>query len=182
MAEGHIKLYRQLLDSALWLGRRFTPGQAWVDLLLRANYRDSAVRRGGRVIPVERGQLFTSQMALAHRWMWDRQTVARFLSSLKRHGTLDIRAHKQTSTGYTIITILNYDQYQGSDNSSAPSIAPSSAPSNPASVPHFQEVKQYKDSSVVMPDPAPTTDPAFIAREARKLKERFAVAAARARP
>jgi hypothetical protein len=113
VSPGWICLHRSLAEHQLWLVGRFTPGQAWVDLLMRANYQDGRVLRGGRWIPVARGQVFTSQKALAARWRWDRKTVRSFLDALKVDAMLAIETSKETDTGYTLLTILNFERFQG---------------------------------------------------------------------
>ena len=40
MAEGWIKLHRSIQDSWLWKKYPFSEGQAWIDLLMLANYED----------------------------------------------------------------------------------------------------------------------------------------------
>lgn len=113
MSPGWICLHRSLAEHQLWLMGRFTPGQAWVDLLMCANYQDGRVLRGDRWIPVARGQVFTSQKALAARWRWDRKTVRSFLDALKSDEMLSIETSKETDTGYTLLTILNFERFQG---------------------------------------------------------------------
>jgi hypothetical protein len=137
---GWIRLHRCLADHPLWLRSRFTPGQAWVDLLLLASYADHVALQGNRPMPVRRGQVLTSQSKLAKRWGWDRETVRRFFRSLESLCMCHIETSKATDTGYTLVTLVNYDTYQ-SDPEGDPlpdpaSDAPSVAPSDPASMPH----------------------------------------------
>jgi DNA replication protein DnaD len=113
MMGGYLRLYRSLLHHELWTGERFTRGHAWVDLLLLANYRDGTVIRGNRSITVKRGQVFTAQTELARRWRWHRETVSEFLGLLHSQGMIAICTSKSTDTGYTLISIRNYDRYQG---------------------------------------------------------------------
>ena len=110
---GWVRIYRRLVDHPLWLGHRFSPGQAWIDLILMANFLDSKALQGHRWIPVKRGQVLTSQVALSSRWQWNRKTVVRFLRVLKRDIMVDIETSKETDTGYTLITIRNYEHFQG---------------------------------------------------------------------
>ena len=73
MSEGWIKLYRQIRDHAYWLERRrFSRAEAWIDLLMSASHKDHDVTIGGRIINLKRGQVLTSQVALAQRWGWKR--------------------------------------------------------------------------------------------------------------
>jgi len=103
-----VKLSRKLLSSDCWIGESFSRGQAWVDLLLWANWKDNYVPIEGVPILIKRGQHLTSQTKLAARWKWSRAKVQRFLNGLK---TMQ-RIEQQTSTQYTLITICNYDKYQ----------------------------------------------------------------------
>jgi len=108
--DGYIKLYRQLLDNPLWKEKPFTKGQAWVDLLLKANYKDKTVEIKGKIITIKRGQLLRSADSLARDWGWSRGKVIRFLKELDdtANGTAD-------GTPYgTLITIENYETFQGS--------------------------------------------------------------------
>jgi hypothetical protein len=113
MNGGWVMVHRRLLDHSIWSGERFTRGQAWVDLILRAAHDDHVVLQGNRTLPVARGQVLTSQVKLADRWRWDRETVGRFLRVLKLHGMVAIETSKATDTGYTLITLLNYNVFQG---------------------------------------------------------------------
>ena len=112
MSTGWIKLHRQLFDHWLWNSERFSKGQAWVDLILRASHADHEVPMGNQLIPVKRGQVLTSQTRLAANWLWTRKSVNAFLTLLKRDNQVDIRTSKGTETGYTLITINNYEKFQ----------------------------------------------------------------------
>jgi len=130
-------------EHPLWLGERFTRGQAWVDLLLAAAHAEHTVIIGGRLITIHRGEVLTSQVRLAQRWQWDRETVRHFLVQLGALGMTTIETSKSTDTGFTRVTLLNFEAYQG--NGTPPpgiesrietSIDP---PSDPASMPHSEE-------------------------------------------
>jgi hypothetical protein len=111
---GWIKLWRQLAEHELWLRERFTRGQAWCDLLMSANHTEHQLVRGGRPITVRRGQVYGSQVALARRWRWTRETVGLFLKDLNKAGMIsDIIAVRGADIGYTLLTISNYERYQG---------------------------------------------------------------------
>jgi len=107
---GYIKLYRKVEDSAVWSEpEAFDFRSAWVDLLLRANHRKRRALFRGRTIVIERGQVWTSEKKLADRWRWHRKRVRRFLRVLELEQALE-----QVSGQHgTIITICNYETYQG---------------------------------------------------------------------
>ena len=108
MAEGWIKLNRGLLDNELWVSEPFSRGQAWVDLLLLANHKESYfIKRGVKII-VKRGQIGRSVKALSGRWSWSMGKVNRFLNLLENENQIGISKTNIT----TILTVIKYDSYQ----------------------------------------------------------------------
>ncbi len=118
MESGWIKLHRRIRDNLLWpKSRRFTPLEAWLDLLLRANHSPTKDLHGtSTLISVERGQVMTSQIELAGHWKWNRKTVKAFLSTLHNDEMVDIETNRGADIGYTLITIRNYSKYQDGKN------------------------------------------------------------------
>lgn len=107
-ANGYILLHRSLMDHWLWQDEVFTKGQAWVDLLLMANYKPGQTTFNGQVCQVGRGERVTSYSVLAGRWHWSKSSVKRFLEKLEAEGMITITvSHRQT-----IIKIIHYDDYQ----------------------------------------------------------------------
>lgn len=102
------KVYRSLLDDPLWLSEPFTYGQAWVDLIGRANFADKDNFYRGRYQQIKRGQIATSQQELADRWKWSRHKVNTFLRNIECAGMVTT---KSTTFG-TTITIEKYALYQ----------------------------------------------------------------------
>jgi len=120
MSPGWIRLYRSLLEHPMWTSDRFTKGQAWVDLVLSAAFEDHEVFIVHGPAWVKRGHVLTTQVTLAKRWKWNRETVRLFLRELERHFMAAIETSNASATGYTLITILNYEKFQGDpDNASA---------------------------------------------------------------
>lgn len=107
--QGWIKLHRILAESDLWLSDKFSRGQAWVDLLLLANHRPGSVRVRGIRISLQRGDVGLSEVALSKRWRWSRGRVHRFLDELET----DERISTKRDNKISVITILNYCDYQG---------------------------------------------------------------------
>jgi DNA replication protein DnaD len=83
-----------------------------MDLLLEANHKPVRVNVGSELIAVNRGQVLTSQVKLAQRWKWHRETVVKRLGLFKTSEMIDFKTSNRTSTGYTLITIRNYGKYQ----------------------------------------------------------------------
>ena len=67
MRTGTFSLHRSLLDHSLWGGEAFTRGQAWVDLIGHAAWKDGFIRVRGQRIDLERGELAWSERELAKR-------------------------------------------------------------------------------------------------------------------
>ena len=111
---GYIKLHRQITENELYFSQRFTRMQAWIDLLLLANYKPSTVFIRGIEIRLKPGQLCYSQETLAKRWRWNRKTVSTFLSMLSQRKMLDTKMNNITS----VISIRNWNWYQESGQQS----------------------------------------------------------------
>lgn len=107
---GWIKLHRSIQDNPLWLSEKFTRAQAWVDLLMLASFKDNFVRIAGRRIDLRPGQLCWSKLNLGKRWQWSRGKVSRFITELES----DHRIEHQNYGVTTVITIINWEQYQTS--------------------------------------------------------------------
>lgn len=110
--ETYIKLYRSIINHEIWTGDPFSKGQAWVDLLLMANWGTTTKLYKGQVQKIERGQVQTSLDYLAKRWSWSRNKVVRFLDVL---GELGMVTKNGTANG-TTLTLENYDAFQDSQN------------------------------------------------------------------
>ena len=117
---GWIKLHRRLLDADVWRETPFSPGAAWVDLLLLAEHRDREVEVDGVPVPLRRGQLVTSLRQLGARWGWSYERVRRFLAQLeaRRDVKRDCLRDSKSDPGGTVLTVCKYDRYQGTDNNS----------------------------------------------------------------
>ena len=113
---GWIKIDRQLKDHWIWTGEKFTRGQAWVDLLMLANWEDATMVFNGQITHVERGQLMTTIGFLAKRWMWSENKVRRYLADLRAEGMVRTngrpngRANGRANG--TLITIEKYAFFQ----------------------------------------------------------------------
>lgn len=101
------------LLEALWAEpRAFSPYEAMLDLVNLATRRPTAVRLGRARILLERGELVTSEPALADRWRWSRKAVRTFLAKRRQEGELlgtNLASRKQGSG--TKLTLVNYETY-----------------------------------------------------------------------
>ena len=107
MLQGWIPVYRQIQENWMWKEKPFSKGQAWIDLIMLANYEDKKMPYKGEVITCERGTVNLSISFLADRWGWSRKKTKNFLNLLESDGMVTTKA----TTHRTVITIENYAIY-----------------------------------------------------------------------
>lgn len=105
--QGWISIYRQIQEHWLWKDKPFSKGQAWIDLLMLANYEEKKMPYKGEIITCERGTVNLSISVLADRWGWSRKKTRQFLDLLETDGMVSVKA----TTHRTTITIENYGLY-----------------------------------------------------------------------
>jgi len=104
--KGFIQLHREVQDNWVWDCER-SNGQAWVDLLLWAAWKDTTKVINNRLFKLDRGQLVASVSYLKSHWRWSDGRVRNFLKRLKNYEMIEIDSSKFIS----VITICNYDRY-----------------------------------------------------------------------
>ncbi|PJI07055.1 MULTISPECIES: hypothetical protein [Clostridium] len=107
-SKGWISIYRKIEDSWLWQERPFSKGQAWIDLLLSANYQEKKTLFDSNLIQVKRGELITSMRKLCTKWGWSNSKVKRFLELLSCDEMIIYKSDSKKTT----ISIVNYSTYQ----------------------------------------------------------------------
>ena len=107
---GWIKLHRGIADHWLW-DCEFSYAQAWIDLLLKACHKPNKLMIKGQLVELKRGQQARSEVTLSKEWKWSRGKVRRFINQCENDGMIECKATRLTS----IITICNYDSFQGVD-------------------------------------------------------------------
>jgi uncharacterized phage protein (TIGR02220 family) len=108
MTKGWVKIHRAIKDDWIWQDKPFSRGQAWIDLILMANYNENKSFIDGKLINVERGQLITSTRKLSEKWSWSRTKIIYFLTLLESDKKIIVKS----DTKKTAITIINYGLYQ----------------------------------------------------------------------
>ena len=105
----YIKLYRKVMDNAIFLELPYDRWHAFEFLLLKARRFPTVTILKGKPIKLEVGQLICGEEKLAVKWGWSRGKVKRYLDMLENLGMI-----KKNGTPYgTLITIENYTKYQG---------------------------------------------------------------------
>jgi hypothetical protein len=105
MSNSH-PIHRRLQDHWIWTKEKFSMGQAWIDLILFASYKNRKVLWAGEVFEIKAGQLIWSKRSLCKRWKWSRPKLERFLKVLENDEMLIQQAIPQT----TLITLCNYSK------------------------------------------------------------------------
>ena len=112
MAEGWIKLHRKIWEHEFFQEKRkFSKFEAWIDLILQANYFDNKFLLGNEVVLVARGSFVTSIRKLSKRWSWSNSKVKAFLSLLESQQMVV----QKSDTKKTVLTIENYELYQSDE-------------------------------------------------------------------
>ena len=104
-----IKLNRGISDHWLWETKPFSPGQAWIDLLLMAEWKTGPRAWKGGFVIQHRGEVLTTVKGLADRWGWSEKKVRKFIGVLETDGMLT----KKGQAKGTLLTIENYTKFQG---------------------------------------------------------------------
>ena len=110
--QGYVRWWRGFRDDPLWKQKRkFSNFEAQHDLYVEARGVDSpGFQFRYKIVDLERGQLVTSQRILAKRWRWSRGSVENFLKNLERRRTIITKSFPLGRSGYTIITLVNYNE------------------------------------------------------------------------
>lgn len=110
MNTGWVKLYRKLLENSIITEPHSL--QVFMYCLLRANHTTRKILMGGKELILQPGQFVTgrneaSSVLKLKGKMWDRKTIL-----LEKLGILTRKVTNQ----FTIITIVNWNSYQGTNN------------------------------------------------------------------
>ena len=93
-----------------------------MDLIGQAAYKDHQFLYDGKIIPIHRGEVISSERVLMERWQWkSRGKIRRFLGVLEKSNRIEKKTSLsrtcpktdiQTDHPVTVITICNYERYQ----------------------------------------------------------------------
>ena len=109
MANGYVKIHRELMYDSIWTSEKFTRGMAWVHLIMLANAKPGHVRKRGARIDLARGSVGYSIKELSRHFDWSESKTRRFIKELESDGKITV---KTTSVSCTI-TLVNFDYWQG---------------------------------------------------------------------
>ena len=102
----YLSIRRSLFDHWLWDKKPFGKGQAWIDLIRRANIKYKKFPVNGEMVHLKRGDILTSVVKLSKSWGWSETTTRRFLYTLRNDKMIVLKAENR----FTIITLINYKE------------------------------------------------------------------------
>lgn len=112
----YIKLHRDILDSYSFANAKHL--KIWVWLLLKANYKNAYfninIGKGETTVLVKRGQLIFGRFKAEEELCMDGTFIYRTIQKFKELGQITIKVNSH----YSLITICNYESYQGKENES----------------------------------------------------------------
>ena len=108
MGKGYVLINRRIEDHWLWQDKPFSKGQAWIDLIMMANFKDGEMLTKGRLFKIKRGQVLRTIGFLANRWGWSAKKVRAFLDQVRGQTMVTLEGTPQG----TLITIENYGFWQ----------------------------------------------------------------------
>ena len=107
--QGFIYLHRKLKSH--WIFQESDYLKTWIHLLFDAAYEDGSMLVGKQIVQLKRGQLVFGRKAYGAKIGLSEGRLRRFLNLLKDEGMID----QQTTNKFSIISIINYDDYQTHD-------------------------------------------------------------------
>lgn len=107
---GYVKVYRQIMDSAVWTNSDTL--KVWMWCLLRAKYEPQSWEVQGESVKIDRGQFVTGSLSAADQLRMPKSSIWRHLRKLEEWGNIVIKPGRK----YSVITICNYETYQGLEN------------------------------------------------------------------
>lgn len=147
MDHGYIKLHRKFFLNILWKEpREYSRAEAWLDLIQSARIDSTQEIFNGREIEVRKGELVASRRYLEKRWGWGSTKVNNFLDFLRKNQMITT---KKTSH-QTIITLCNYDTYNGAQAAKRTSDKPATNQQQTSDKPKNNKGK--KDNNTIPPN------------------------------
>ena len=104
--DGWLKLYRSILDSAVFQDADIL--KVWIWLLCNVAFEHHDTVCYGKVIHLKPGQIATGRKKIAQCTDLNENKVYRALTALKSLGNIEIKSTNK----YSIITVVNWDKYQ----------------------------------------------------------------------
>ena len=113
MNGGWISVKRSVIEHdvvGLKKSGRYSKFEAWIWLLLRANYESARCCIGNQIYDLKKGQMIVSQKKMCVLFKWSNSKLINYLKLLQKDNMIELK----TTNKMSIITILNYRVMQDS--------------------------------------------------------------------
>lgn len=163
--KGWISIDRSITEHWVWQDAKVC--QRWLDLLIVAQWENREVVYKGERVQLRRGDIICTFRWLAGRWQTNAATVSKILELLESDGM--IKVIKRTK--YTIVRVMNYDQYQQSGEPTEAETAETTVVENGKSVVkngNITTVDQKQKSEVAAAQPEKKSAIATVENSAKK--------------
>ena len=120
MNRGYIKVWRKIADNDILQNHKYCAFFLWA--LTKAAHKEKTIIVGGQSVHLLPGQFIFGRKSAAKALGMSEQEIR---TCLKLSQNLDFLTTKATNK-FTIISIINWDIYQGSDSDEQPSEQPTS--------------------------------------------------------
>lgn len=109
-SEGYIKIYRKILDNPI-VCKDADHFAVWMYLLLKATHKEMPALFKGEKIILKSGQLITGRKSISEQLKISESKIFRIINCFK----IEQQIKQQTSNKNSLITILNWEEYQQSE-------------------------------------------------------------------
>lgn len=110
---GYARAYRRRWDHPLFKNKQEAAVWAWMTDTARFRAHEFQTRFG--IVKLDRGQLLVSERTIGEEFGLGRQQVRRLMDTFENAAMINRDTTHSASRAGTIITILNYERYQGDD-------------------------------------------------------------------
>ena len=139
MDKGWVKLHRKLLDNPV-VCKDSDHIAVWVIMLLSATHTPQQALFGGNPITLQAGQFISGRKAISNASKVEESKVNRIIKFFKKQQLIE----QQTSTKNSLFTILNWNEYQDSEQQNEQQVN-----SNCTTSEHKQECKNERTKEII---------------------------------
>jgi hypothetical protein len=112
VAEGWVKLHRQLLDSPKFQNEKLL--KVWIWCMLKASHQTHEQQVGRQTITLEPGQFVFGRNASAEELKLKPSTAWDYMHLLESDSTINIKSNNK----FSIVTVVNWELYQLAESNS----------------------------------------------------------------
>ena len=119
MSGNWIKLHRSIFEHGLFANNPMSEREAWIWILSKAAWEDTRQRVGCAIVDIPRGSYLSSRKELMKVFSWTScKKVDQFLKLLESENMIFKTVIGSGSSMRTLLSIVNYDFYQGNNRDS----------------------------------------------------------------